>query len=105
MPKRRVISSGRILKNGLVLDDGLSVQAVHGIVNKRREQAKLVKFTPHDMRRSFCSELLDGGADLNTVSVLMGHSDVKTTGRYDRRGKRARESAMDLMHVAYERRF
>ena len=94
-----------ILKSGAVQSDGLSVQAVHGIVAKRSKEAQLSKFAPHDMRRTFAGELLDAGADLSVVQQLMGHESAQTTASYDRRGKRARERAMDLRHVAYERRY
>jgi site-specific recombinase XerD len=45
----------------------------------------LKHFTPHDLRRTFATQLLDAGVDLVTVQRLMGHEDPKTTARYDRR--------------------
>jgi integrase len=55
------------------------------ILRRRQEQADLQPFSPHDLRRSFISDLLSSGADTFTVQDLAGHADPVTTARYDRR--------------------
>jgi len=71
----------RVNKGSRVAIHRLTDQAVLHILKKRAVQAKVASFSPHDLRRSFISELLDAGADISTVQQLAGHSNVQTTAR------------------------
>jgi site-specific recombinase XerD len=82
----------------------LSAQAVLYLVRRRADAADVSAFSPHDLRRSFISDLLDSGVDLSTVQQLAGHSQVETTARYDRRGELTKQRAATTLHVPYGRR-
>jgi integrase len=55
-------------------DEGVTV-----ILRDRAAAAGVVPFTPHDMRRTYISELLDAGADLATVQKWSVMKSVTTT--------------------------
>ncbi len=61
------------------------------------DRADVEHFSPHDLRRSLIGDMLDLGVDLPTVQKLVGHSDVSTTARYDRRGIRAQREAVNRL--------
>ncbi len=82
----------------------LSTVAINRMLEKRADQAGIRDITPHDFRRTFISEMLDAGADIATVAAIVGHEDVKTTARYDRRGERAKQAAATLVNVPYNNR-
>jgi len=81
----------------------MTEQAIYNLLLSRAEKAKINRFSPHDLRRSFISELLDRGADISTVQQLAGHADISTTARYDRRGEAAKKKAIGLLHVPYKK--
>ena len=61
----------------------LSRQSAWNLVAKAASRAGLLdQVTPHSMRHSFATHLLDGGADIRVVQELLGHSSVTTTQIY-----------------------
>jgi integrase len=88
----------------LAFGDRMSPQAIYGLLKKRGAEAGIADFSPHDLRRTFVSDLLDAGADIATVAKLAGHANVQTTARYDRRPEAAKRKALGLLHFPYRRR-
>ncbi|MGI8586071.1 MAG: tyrosine-type recombinase/integrase [Chloroflexia bacterium] len=90
-----------ILYTGELKPRRLTSQSIYNLLRKRGKQAGVASFSPHDLRRTFVSDLLDAGADITTVSKLAGHSNVATTARYDRRPEAAKKAAASLLDVPY----
>lgn len=66
-------------------------------------RAELPALSPHDLRRSYVSDLLDRRVDLATVQALVGHADPVVTARYDRRPARARAEAVEVLTLPARR--
>lgn len=90
-------------KAGRVKLSPMTGQAVLSILRRAAARGGVASFSPHDLRRTFIGDLLDAGAGLEVVQALAGHSDPKTTARYDRRGERAKLAAAGMLHVPYAR--
>jgi integrase/recombinase XerD len=74
-------SGGRVLLNAR--GEPLSRVGAWGIVKRATERAGIRKrVTPHTLRHSFATHLLEGGADLRAVQEMLGHADLSTTQIY-----------------------
>lgn len=86
-----------VRKGGKILRKHLTPQSVLWILQQRAKQAGVKAFSPHDFRRTFCSDLLDAGTDIVTVQKLAGHSSPTTTAKYDRRGEETKRKAVQVL--------
>ncbi|YAF99536.1 MAG: tyrosine-type recombinase/integrase (plasmid) [Nodularia sp. CChRGM 3473] len=90
-----------IRKGGEVQLRRMTPQAVLLILRKRATLAGVDPFSPHDFRRTFCSDLLDSGTDIVTVQKLAGHATPATTSKYDRRGEETKRKAVEKLDISY----
>jgi site-specific recombinase XerD len=89
-------------QTGRMVARRMTAQSLLEMLQRRARQAGVSRFSPHDLRRTFISDLLDAGADISTVAGLAGHANVQTTARYDRRGEYAKRRSAELLVVPFE---
>ena len=84
-------------KGGRTTENRLDGRSLAEILRRRAEEAGITSFSPHDMRRTTATHLLDRGIDIGTVQQMLGHRHVATTLLYDRRGERAKQRAAKIL--------
>jgi len=88
-----------IRKGGEIQFRRMTDDGVLKILQRRAFLAGVDSFSPHDFRRTFCSDLLDAGVDIVTVQKLAGHASPVTTAKYDRRGEETKRRA--VQHLGF----
>ncbi len=76
---------------------GIGSRAVELLVTKYGRLAGLEDVTPHTLRHSFGKHALDAGADLVSVSALLGHQRLETTAIYTTPSQRDLEKAVERL--------
>lgn len=77
-------------KVGRICGQRISDHAIYAALRKPLVEAGVARLSPHDLRRTFVSDLLDAGIDLATVRRLAGHTSSATKRR-----------AVEALHVPY----
>jgi integrase/recombinase XerD len=85
----------QLAKNGqCMLWQTFTAQNIYSLLRRRVKQAGIAHCSPHDLRRTFVTRLLDQGVDMNTTRQLAGHEHLQTTVLYDRRNIKTQRQAM-----------
>jgi site-specific recombinase XerC len=79
----------------------LSETTLYRLVVKRSSTLLGFKITPHDLRRTFITELLRQEVDLSTVSKMAGHASVATTQLYDKRDSSVMQAAITKLNYQF----
>src|SRR3954466_7090498 len=83
---------------------GISSRSVEMLVEKYARLAGLEDVTPHTLRHSFGKHALDAGADLVSVSALLGHQRLETTAIYTAPSQRDLEKVVEKLERDGDRR-
>lgn len=76
----------------------LTTRSVQRLARKVGLQLGLGRVTPHTLRHTFATHLLDAGADLRVIQELLGHESLKTTQKYTHVSLQRLRKAYDQAH-------
>jgi integrase/recombinase XerD len=72
---------------------GITTESIYILVRDTTQRLGMGKVSPHDMRRTYITRLLEQDIDLNTVRMMAGHEDISTTVIYDKRDNKVMQKA------------
>jgi integrase/recombinase XerD len=83
-----------VKSSGFISTKPLSPRTIGDIIERRRIACKVAPFTPHDLRRTYATNLIEQGVDLFTVQKMMRHAGIETTRIYDMRAANVQAGAI-----------
>ncbi len=82
-PAQRLVAPGRVDPRRRWAEHPASPDTMRSRIHRAAQRAGLQRrVTPHDLRRTYATWLLEAGVDLRIVQVLLGHASPNTTARY-----------------------
>jgi integrase/recombinase XerD len=92
----KTYTSGKV-----VPDVGMTVSSVYRLIKQKLTAIGVPNVSPHDMRRTFITRLLEQNVDINTVRQMAGHADIRTTTVYDKRDHQfMKQAAQTLSYIS-----
>lgn len=82
----------------LQVDTALDSSTIYRVVQNLTKAIGLEDISPHDLRRTFITRLLEQNVDINTVRQMAGHASIATTTIYDKRDQRFMKHAAESLH-------
>jgi integron integrase len=91
-------------RTGKIVRWCIGPDVIQRAVKRAAESAGVAgKVTPHCLRHSFCSHLLDSGENIKRVAEAMGHTDIRTTAGYGRKDCESLVSPLDRVVVPFRK--
>jgi len=82
----------------------IAVRKMWDVLAKARRVTGMAKWSPHDLRRTVATTMLESGHDVVLVAKALGHSNIATTQAYDRRGMEATRKVFEGMEATLTRK-
>ena len=100
LPTRNRVAADKFVFPSGGADGHVNRRTLQNIIRERALKANLdpERISPHSLRHAFATHMLQGGADLRTVQVLLGHSDISTTQIYTHL---LTDDLVDMLHAAH----